>query len=131
VNSVLSALNLESNSGFMVLGMALASGLVLGLGATMVLAELPFQAERRLGQLRRALTLIAGLGLLTVVGVLIALVLGGVALAPIILFAGLGLLGGPLIFQGMERMQGSRVVGLVALVLAEGSVVSITDRYLL
>jgi len=111
--------------------MALASGLVLGLGATMVLAELPFQAERRLGQLHRALTLIAGLGLLTVVGVLIALVLGGVALAPIILFAGLGLLGGPLIFQGMERMQGSRVVGLVALVLAEGSVVSITDRYLL
>ena len=131
MNAALLALGLDPQDGLIVIAVAFAAGVVMGIGATMAFSELPLQVARRGARWRTLLTIMVILGLAAIAVVLVSMVIGGTAVAPIIIFSGLGFLGGPLLFQSLERLPGSRIVGQIALIVADGAVISVADQYLL
>ena len=131
MDSLLIAMGLEPGTGLAIVGVALACGLVLGIGMATAVPELPFSFQRHSSRLRVGLAILAAIGLLAILAVPVGMVIDGIAIAPIIIFVSVGLLGGPLIAQSLERLQASRVISLVALIVAEGVIVSMADTYIL
>ncbi len=115
------------------LAIAAACGLLLGYGGALLsgcypLAEAPLP-RRGLGG--KALVLLASASLLLTAILLLGFIVFAAAWAPALIAAGLALLGGPLLFQGLPQKLAGGLVGLCALIAAQAILLAILTRALI
>lgn len=126
----LTAMGLDTETGWQVLGIALCGGLMIGISAATGIAEAPWSRRRWRQPLRTALASLVIAGMLAVMVVLGMLMIAGAA-APVIVALGLGVLAGPPLAQALERLPGSKSFGLSMLLIAECGIVTAANTYLL
>lgn len=129
MDAVLSAIGLNPEDGLIIIGVTFIGGLIFGIGATTAFSELPLRAGQQASRLRLVLILLVIVGLVAIAFLLSSIAMNGGAMAPVIIFVGLGLLAGPPLLQALEQMPGSRVVGLATLICTEVVVILVAEQH--
>ena len=115
------------------LAIAAACGLLLGYGSVLLsncfpLSEAPLPKGSLGG---KALVLLASACFALTVVLLIGFILFATAWAPALIAAGLALLGGPLLFQGLPQRLAGGLPGLCALIAAQAVLLTLLTRALI
>ena len=115
------------------LAIAAACGLLLGYGSVLLsgcfpLSEAPLP---KAGLGGKALVLLASASLVLTAILLLGFILFATAWAPALIAAGLALLGGPLLFQGLPQKLSGGLFGLCALIAVQAALLTILTRALI
>lgn len=131
MDRVLGFLGLSGNSGLIVIGLAFSSGLIVASTMVAIGAVVPFTFKTPRRTLSSLLATVTIVGSIAVLASIVFLIRNGTAIAPILLFGGLGLLLGPLLAQALERSSKSSSVVLSAVIVVQGATLAAVDRYFL
>lgn len=131
MDRVLGFLGLGEHSGLIVIGLAFSSGLIVASTMVAIGAVVPFTFKTPRQTLSSLLATVTIAGSIAVLASIVFLIWTGTAIAPVLLFGGLGLLSGPLLAQALERSGKSSSVVLSAVIVVQGATLAAVDRYFL
>ena len=131
MDRVLGFLGLGEHSGLIVIGLAFSSGLIVASTMVAIGAVVPFTFKTPRQTLSSLLATVTIAGSIAVLASIVFLIWTGTAIAPVLLFGGLGLLWGPLLAQALERSGKSSSVVLSAVLVVQGATLAAVDRYFL